>query len=90
MQYVLVVQAEYMARKEAEPFIPDSMLMEGLRGIAVFGPYPTIEIASQKLRQFPSNWGNLHIVPMRATLKETENPYLALQELKVYEREDRD
>jgi hypothetical protein len=89
MQYVLIVQSEYLARKDAPPFIPEVMIMEGLYGVAVFGPYPTIEIASSKIRQFPSSWGNLKVVPLQATLKEVENPYLFLQELRVYEREDR-
>lgn len=90
MQYVLVVQSEKLAKADAAPFIPDSLLLVGLHGVQVFGPYPTAFIASEALRMFPSDWGNLKVCELRSTLNDVSNPYLALQELKPYEREDRD
>ena len=88
MQYVLIVQSEQLAKEDAEPFIPDSRIMEGLYGCQVFGPYPTAYIASEALRMFPSDWGNLKVVALRQSIDEVSNPYLALQELKPYERDD--
>jgi hypothetical protein len=78
MSYVLVVQSRSTARNDAPPFVPDSMIMESLYGVQVFGPYPTVGSASKALRKFPSGWGNVKVTSLRSLTEDVENPYAAL------------
>jgi hypothetical protein len=78
MEFVLIVQSLDMARKEAEPFIPESLLLQSLYGVIVFGPYPDVKAASAALRTFPSGEFNLKVAPLKSLSEQLDNPYGAL------------
>lgn len=75
MKYVLIVQDEVEARKDAPPFIPDSMILNGLYGVKVYGPYDSQKEASDKLKMFPDRQFNLSVVPMHSLSEQLDNPY---------------
>jgi hypothetical protein len=75
-RHVLVVQNKETAKEDAPPFIPDSMLMEGLWGIKVFGPYDGQKEASDALRTFyPEDGWNLAVVPLISLSEALDNPH---------------
>lgn len=86
MSFILLVQSKEMAKEDALPFIPLGMLMEGLWGVAAFGPYETQSQASEALRTFHQEKTyagrdseyNLSVVRMRSLSEELDNPAGAL------------
>jgi hypothetical protein len=76
-KHILVVQSKTDARKDAPPFIPDSMTLIGLWGIKAFGPYPDQSSASDALRTFGDNsdeeW-NLSVIPLITLSEALDNP----------------
>ena len=77
-KYALVVQSEKLAKADAEPFIPDSLLFSGLYGIKIFGPYPNQRAASDALRTFPATEFNLSVCPLNSLSEDMDNPYGAI------------
>lgn len=73
MKYVLLAQSYESARKDAGPFVPNSMVLMGMYGVKVFGPYDTQKEASNKLRMFPGNY-NLSVEPLHSLSEELDNP----------------